>query len=85
MIIEAVEIYAGTLNPNSKFYNEDLQNFKRGISAKSEEEIKLHIDRLIQFSNPKSQFNLSADKEVRKMDKGGMYDVNRLKPINALD
>lgn len=85
LIKKAVELYKLTLNTNSKFYADDVRDFKANISGLSETQINEKISRLNAITSNKSTFNKSVEKEMRKMDNAGMFNVSSMAPKNALD
>lgn len=80
---ERVEQFKKTLNKNSKFYNEDLQNFIDNISKESAKQSKISLSRVGSYST--KQFQSKVNKEIEKMDKSGMFNVKKMHALNSLD
>lgn len=71
------------LNKNSKWYNDDVVDFKNNLNKCSDSRIKEMYNNSIVF-NSKS-FEKFIDKEKEKLLKAGMYNMNNLKSQNSLD
>jgi len=71
------------LNKNSKWYSEDVADFKSNLNKVSDSRIKEMYSNIVAF-NSKS-FEKFVEKEERKLLKAGMYNMNNLKPQNCLD
>lgn len=80
---ERVEQYKKTLNKNSKFYNEDLQNFISNITKETASKSKSCLSRVGSYSDKKEQSKIK--KEIEKMDKSGMFDIKKMHAANSLD
>lgn len=83
LITEAIQAFKLTLNPESKFYNQDIIEFKNAISKKSAQDIKDHINRLKSYSS--KYFEKKVNKELSKLDKQGMFNIKNFSPDNCLD
>ena len=68
---QLVAIYESSLNKESKWYQEDLANYKSNIARITPEE-QQHLLNNIKALNSKV-FENFVNREVNKMDKAGMY------------
>jgi len=84
-IDKVIEAYKETLNPSSKWYEDDVNDFKRKISHKTEAELQQQLANILAISGKNQKFNSIVNKEINRMNKGGMFNVNAMKPINGLD
>lgn len=75
--------YSKSLRPDSKFYKEDMDHFRTEVSKKTTKEIEEHLNRLTFFHS--KTMDKIVDREMRKLDRGGMFDVRKMKPGNQLD
>lgn len=82
LVNELVNEYKKTLDVNSKWYSEDLHSFKAQVSKLSASELKEKLERM-SFMNGKT-FAKQVSKEVRLMDKSGMFEAKKLGAYNAL-
>ena len=71
------------LNKNSKWYQEDVADFKSNINKVSDSRIKEMYRNMVAF-NSKS-FEKWVAQEEGKMKKAGLFDMKNLKPQNCLD
>lgn len=78
-----IENFRNSLNKKSKWYDSDLAEFKNNLDKVSESKILEMYNNMIAF-NSKS-FEKFVEKEEQKLLKGGMYNINNLKPKNCLD
>ena len=83
LIKQAIELYKKTLDSNSKWYNDDLANFTRGISAAPLEQIERSINNMSYAQSKKADADFN--RETRKLEKAGMFNIGNMKAINALD
>ena len=78
--------YKKTLDPSSKFYNEDLNTFKSRINREtSKDKLERQLGNLICLSGKNIAFNKKVRQISKELERGGMYDVKSMKPENALD
>ena len=80
---QAIELYKKTLNKNSKFYKEDLQNFITNIKTASKTQVNQSLNNMSYMASKQS--DIDFEKETNKLDKAGMFNIGNMKPINALD
>lgn len=80
---EVVAEYKKSANPNSKHYSQDLADFIRGIKTKTEGELKRNLANMKWLNSKQSEQYVNH--EVGKLDRAGMFNINRMKPKNALD
>lgn len=85
LIKKLVSLYKLRLNPQSKFYTQDIQEYKERLSFDNVTELKRKLSNLESYSNEKSSFNKTVKKEISKMDKNGLFDINKIKSKNMLD
>jgi hypothetical protein len=83
LITQAVKLYKKSLNPKSKWFNQDVTDFKSQLENKSIAELKEQVSRLSVYDS--SKFKKDANKEVSKLNKGGMFDISNMSGKNALD
>lgn len=83
MIETLVRNFKKSQNPNSKWYASDVKDFTMNVSKLSLKELEYRYNNSVAF-NSKS-FDKMVEKEETKLLKAGMYNVNKMKPINALD
>jgi uncharacterized heparinase superfamily protein len=82
LIEELTQEFKRTLNPASKFIAEDIANFKRIAASKTEKELREQLNRM-QYMNG-GKFDRDCKKIVSKLDRGGMYEIKNMNPLNAL-
>lgn len=85
LILEVVNEYKKTLNPKSKWFTSDLNEFRAKLEVMSVSEISEKLSRLRQFSDPKSDLNKKVNKEMNLLYKSGMYEVKNMGVKNSLD
>lgn len=85
LIDQVVKNFKTTLNSSSKWFIEDLSNFKKGVSEKSVKELEQMISNFNAMNDENSSFNRSIRSEEKRMLKCGMFNVNNMKPFNCLD
>lgn len=78
-----VKNYISGLNKSSKWYEQDIADYKCNIDNISNAKLKEMYDNSIAF-NSKS-FEKIVAREESKLLKAGMFDINKLKPQNSLD
>ena len=84
-IDKVIEAYKETLNPSSKWYEDDLNDFKCRISHKTESELMQQLANILAVSGKDKRVNSIVNNEINRMSRGGMFNVNTMKPINGLD
>jgi hypothetical protein len=82
MISQAVALYKKTLNPNSKWFSQDVEDFKNQLAKESVSVIKEKISRLSVYDS--KAFKKEIDKHISVLGKGGMFDVKNMDGKNAL-
>ena len=85
LINQLVENFKTMLNPQSKFYKEDLANFKEKVSTLSVNELKERVGRMNAMNDENSEFNRAVRRETKRMEAAGMFDVGKMKQDNAID
>lgn len=83
LINESVRLFTNTLDKKSKWYNQDLTDFKQRIQCASIEQIKASINNMSYAQSEKSEIDFN--KETRRLEKAGMFNISNMKHINALD
>ena len=78
-------LYKKSLNPNSKWYSEDLKTFMQVLSTKSDSQLRQQLANMNGIMGLDAQTNLVIEHEEKRMAKYGMYDLGNMKPENALD
>jgi hypothetical protein len=74
LINKIVANYKQTLNQNSKWFSQDVQEFRKNLSVLSVKEL---IEKLARLSYYNSQtFERQANREINTLDKAGMYNLN---------
>ncbi len=85
LIRVALREFEQTLSIASKWYDEDLANFKKGIALKTDQELETTVSRLRCLNGKNPSFNGMIAKELAFLEQGGMFDLNNAKPENCLD
>jgi hypothetical protein len=85
LITQLVATFKRTLNPSSKWFNQDVADFKANVSRLSVKELENKLGRFTALNDEKSSFNKSVKKEVKLMEREGMFNVSNIKPNNCLD
>ena len=81
--LKRVGLYMASLNPRSKWYDQDLAEFIENVKKESP---ALSLIRLKNVEALQSEaFEKEVAKEEAKMAKAGLYDIGKMKPKNALD
>jgi hypothetical protein len=75
-----------SLNPNSKFFNADIKSFNDRLKdEKDEDKLITQLGNLRCLNGKSRLFNKMIKELTKELDKGGMFDIGKIKPINALD
>ncbi len=83
LIKQAVKLFKGTLNPQSKWYNQDMTDYYNRIQFASVEQIKTSINNMSYAGSKKVDSDVK--REIAKLEQAGMFDVKSMKPINQLN
>jgi hypothetical protein len=82
IIAELVANFEKGLKKTSKHYNQDLQDYKKFVASDSIKGLKEKLERS-RVLNSKS-FEKMVEKEVRKMDRAGMFNPSKMTAKYAL-
>jgi len=85
LIKETIREYKKTLDPQSKWYQDDVVSFTTGIKKKTVSELQTTLGNLRSLNNPNSDLSRTVKKETRLLDNAGMFNIKNLSPIHALD
>lgn len=85
LIQQLIEKYKKSLNQKSKWYSEDVKQYKKAISELSVDELNRKLGNISALVDNDSKFNRAVRKEITKLDNAGMYNISGMKPGNALD
>jgi hypothetical protein len=85
LIKNLVSNYKKTLNPSSKWFTQDVQDFASRVSKLSVKEMEIKLGRISSLVDDNSLFNKKVKKEINFMAKGGMFNVSEMKPANCMD
>ena len=85
LVNQLVANFKRTLNPSSKWFAQDVADFKANVSRLSVKELEQKLGRFNAMNDEKSTFNKAVKKEVRLMDKSGLFNVSNMKPANCMD
>jgi hypothetical protein len=85
LISQLVANYKKTLNTSSKWFAQDLADFKANVSRLSVKELEVKLGRLTSLNDENSSFNKKVKKEVSLLNRGGMFDMSKMKAANCLD
>ena len=85
LIRQIIRLYTASQNAKSKWFAQDLADFKLAISLRTDKELKQQLANLNALAGNDSRFNRICDKEEKRMQRAGMYDLGNMKPKNALD
>lgn len=80
---QAIELFKETLNPSSKFYAEDLQHFINGISLASKDHVRQTVNNLSYARSKKADNDFN--RETKRMEIAGMFNIGNMHPRNSLD
>jgi len=83
LISETIKLFIKTLDKKSKWFTQDLNDFSLRLNSASIEQIKSSYNNL-SYMNSK-QSDIDFDKETKRLEKAGMFNVGNMKPANALD
>ena len=83
LIAELLAEYRKSLNPSSKWFTQDIQEFKEKVSELRTSEVAERLRNRRAFNSP--AFEKLVAKEEAKLNKAGMYDIGNMRPENALD
>ena len=84
IITAAIEQYKKTINPASKWYTQDIADFKQRISVLPTKEVERILNNLSSMNNGNSNFNKSVKSEVKALNKAGMFEMKNLSPNKCL-
>lgn len=73
-----------TLDVNSKWYLQDLADFKKRAAYSDLKKLPQQLANLQALNNSKSSFTKTVNKEIKKLDAAGMFIAENLNPKNAL-
>lgn len=82
---EIIGLHTKTLNPKSKWYAQDLADFRAVLSTKTEAEMRQQLANMRGIAGLDKGLNKILEAEEKRMAKAGMYDLGNMKPENALD
>jgi hypothetical protein len=85
LIAELTNLYKKSLNSSSKFYTQDVADFKKRAETKTEAQLRQQLANMKCIMGMDSKVNKIVNTEVKRMDKAGMFKVGNMKPVNALD
>ena len=85
LVNQLVANYKKTLNPSSKWFTQDVADFKTNISRLSVKELEQKLGRISQYVNDNSFLSKQVNKEIKNMDKAGMFNINKMKAANCMD
>jgi len=74
-----------SLNADSKWFNEDMENFKSRLNGQSENELKRQLGNLVALNGGSAKFNKEVNDHLKELDKAGMFEMGNMSPLNALD
>jgi len=80
---ERINQFEKTLNKNSKFYNEDLQNFINNVSKENKQKSEKSLSRVGYLNS--DIFAKKVKKEINKLDDAGLFNISKMKVNNSLD
>lgn len=80
---ERVAAYKKSLNTNSKFYEQDVADFIRNVKNETPAKSATMLGNQKWLNSEESERYVNH--EVGKLDRAGMFNINRMKPKNALD
>lgn len=83
LIETAIELFSKTLDKKSKFYEQDIADFTQRIKYASLQQIQQSVNNMTYMASKKS--DVDFDRETKKLDKAGMFNIGNMKAINALD
>ena len=84
-IKQVIALYKSTLNPKSKWYNDDLNSFIAIAETKTEAQLLQQLANLRAITGNDDRFNKVVEKEEKRMLKAGMFDIGNMQHKNALD
>lgn len=85
LVNQLVANFKKTLNPSSKWFAQDVADFKANVSRLSVKELEQKLGRFTALNDEKSTFNKTVKAEVKLMDKSGLFNVSSMKLENCLD
>jgi hypothetical protein len=80
---ELLENYKKTLSKSSKWYNQDIEDFKQNLDKCSKTKLKEMYNNMIAFNS--EEFENKIKEEENKLMKAGMYNITKMQPVNMLD
>lgn len=83
LIKTAIELFTKTLDKKSKFYSQDISDFKIRIQSTSIQQLQQSVNNMSYMASKKS--DIDFERETTKLDKAGMFNIGNMKTINALD
>ena len=85
LVNELVANFKKTLKPSSKWFAQDVEDFKSNVEKLSVDELQIRWGNMNAMRNENSSFNKAIRAEEKKMLKSGMFNVGCMKPENCLD
>ena len=81
-----IEQYKKSLNPKSKFYNEDLQSFELVLKKeKNKSKLKQQYHNMVCLNGGNKGFTKNVKNIQKELERGGMYNIDNMGVKNALD
>lgn len=75
-----------SLKPSSKFYKEDKEKFVKHINSITDKEtLTRMLNNIICLNGNNKAFNKEVVRITNQLERGGMFDIRKMKPQNALD
>ena len=85
LVNQLVSNFKKTLNSTSKWFAQDVADFKANVSSLSVKELEQKLSRFTAMTDEKSTFNKVVKKEVSLMNNSGLFNVSNMKAVNCLD
>ena len=85
LVNQLVANFKKTLNPSSKWFAQDVADFKANVLRLSVKELEQKLGRFAALNDEKSTLNKVVRKEVKLMDKSGLFNVSNMKLANCMD
>lgn len=82
---EILKVFKLSLNPNSKWYQQDLKDFTSILKTRTEKELQQQLANMRGIVGLDPEVNKLCALEEKRMEKAGMYNLGNMKPENALD
>lgn len=76
--LQLVKEFKKSLNPSSKFFNEDINSFKQRLKQENnKDKLNVRLNNLVCLNGGNSSFNKEVKNIINELEAGGMFEINK--------